>query len=101
MRLTTRIGTVLLFGSLAVLSSPAVAAEQKVTLMLGGKFCDLYTDAVQGALKKVAGVKAVDTKSMKGHAIVTGDGSMKATQLTAAVNALKGDGWQCQAEVMK
>jgi len=101
MNLTMKMGTVLLFGGLVILSSPALAAEQKVTLMLGGKFCELYTDAVQGALKKVGGVKAVDTKSMKGHAIVTGDGSMKTAQLTAAVNALKGDGWQCQAEVMK
>lgn len=101
MRLTMKMGTVLLFGSLVFPSYQVLAAEQKVTLMLGGKFCDLYTDAVQGALKKVAGVKAVDTKSMKGHAIVTGDGSMKTNQLTAAVNAVKGDGWHCQAEVMK
>lgn len=84
-----------------VLTASVWAAEQKVTLMLGGKACDLYLGAVQDALKKVAGVKTVDTKSMKGHAIVTGDGSMKPAQLTAAVNGLKGDGWQCQADVMK
>jgi periplasmic mercuric ion binding protein len=84
-----------------VLAASLWAAEQKVTLMLGGQSCDLYMGAVQDALKKVAGVKAVDTKSMKGHAIVSGDGSMKPAQLTAAVNGLKGDGWQCQAEVMK
>ena len=46
--------------ALLALSAPAGAADQKVTLMLGGKFCDAYPDAVQGALKKVAGVKAVD-----------------------------------------
>ena len=87
--------------ALLVFSAPAGAAEQKVTLMLGGKFCDAYPEAVQGALKKVAGVKAVDVKSMKGHAIVTGDGSVKPDQLTAAVSTVKGDGWYCKAEVMK
>jgi len=82
-------------------SHSAWAADQKVTLMLGGKFCDMYPDVVHAALKKVAGVKAVDLKSMKGHAVVTGDGTVKPDQLTTAVNGLKGDGWSCKAEVMK
>jgi len=38
---------------------------------------------------------------MKGHAVVTGDGTMKPDQLTAAVNGVKGDGWHCKAEAMK
>lgn len=83
------------------MANPAWAADQKVMLMLGGKFCEMYPDAVHTALKKVAGVKAVDLKSMKGHAVVTGDGTMKPDQLTAAVNGVKGDGWHCTAEVMK
>ncbi len=78
------------------------ADPHKVTLMLGGKFCDLYKGEVESALRKIAGVTAVDLKSMKGHAIVTADpGKVKPEQLTAAVNALKGDGWHCKAEVMK
>lgn len=84
-----------------VMANPAWAADQKVMLMLGGKFCEMYPDAIQAALKKVAGVKAVDLKSMKGHAVVTGDGTMKPDQLAAAVNGVKGDGWHCNAEVMK
>ncbi|MDE3244066.1 MAG: cation transporter [Nitrospirota bacterium] len=79
----------------------AWAADQKVMLMLGGKFCEMYPDAIQAALKKVAGVKAVDLKSMKGHAVVTGDGTMKPDQLAAAVTGVKGDGWHCKAEVMQ
>ncbi|MGQ0810587.1 MAG: cation transporter [Nitrospiraceae bacterium] len=80
----------------------AEAGDQKVTLMLGGKFCDLYKGEVEAALKKVPGVTAVDLKSMKGHAIVTGEvGKMKADQLREAVNSLKGDGWHCTAEIMK
>jgi len=80
----------------------AEAAEQKVTLALGGTFCDLYLGEVETALKKVTGVTAVDFKSMKGHAVVTGEaGKMKPEQLTAAVNSVKGDGWHCKAEVKK
>jgi copper chaperone CopZ len=80
---------------------PAWAAEQKVTLMLGGKFCEFYPDAIDKALKNVPGVTAVDLKSMKGHAIVTTDGKAKPDQLTSAVNGVKGDGWHCKADVMK
>ena len=90
-----------MFG-LILCSAPVWAAEQKTTLMLGGQFCDSYLGEVETALKKVAGVKGVDLKSMKGHAIVTGEtGTVKTAQLTAAVNALKGEGWHCKAEVMK
>ena len=80
--------------------SSAFAAEQKVTLMLGGKFCDSYTGEVEKALKKVGGVKAVDFKSMKGHAIVTADASVKPKDLVSAVNGVKGDGWECKADLM-
>lgn len=91
---------VLMVGSLVVMQIPAFAAEQKVTLMLGGKFCDSYTGEVEKALKKVSGVKAVDFKSMKGHAIVTADTSVKPKDLVSAVNGVKGDGWECKADLM-
>lgn len=90
------------FCAALLVTSSVLAADQKVTLLLGGKFCDAYKGEVESALKKVAGVAAVDLKSMKGHAIVTGDaGKMKSAQLAAAVNALKGDGWHCTAEVVR
>ena len=80
---------------------PARAADEKVTLMLGGKFCDAYLSDVRDALTKVAGVKAVDFKSMKGHAVVTVEsGKAKPEQLAAAVNGVKGDGWHCTGEVI-
>ena len=83
-------------------TASAGAAEQKVTLMLGGKFCDAYLGDVSEALKKVGGVKEVDLKSMKGHAVVTVDsGKTKPDQLATAVNGVKGDGWHCTAQVMK
>ncbi len=78
------------------------ATEQKVMLMLGGRYCDLYLGDVESALRKIAGVKAVDLKSMKGHVIVSLE-SDKSTmkQLAEAVNGVKGEGWHCSAQVMK
>ena len=88
--------------AISLMASPVMAADQTVTLMLGGKFCDSYLDDVEGALKKVAGVKGVDLKSMKGHAVVKVEpGKAKPEQLVAAVNGVKGSGWNCTAEVMK
>jgi len=78
------------------------AAERTVMLMLDGQHCDLYLGEVDSALKKLAGVKAVDFKSMKGHAIVTVEGS-KTTEsdLIEAVNGIKGKGWYCSAQIMR
>lgn len=71
-------------------------------LMLEGTYCDLYLGEVESALKNVEGVKAVDLKSMKGHAVVTAEnGKASATQLVKVVNGVKGEGWNCSAQVMK
>ena len=84
---------------------PATAAEQKTTLMLGGKFCDFYPKEITDALTAVKGVKAVDLKSMKGHAVVTHDGSVKPEAFVTAMKSVKGTKmgmeWYCTAEVMK
>ena len=91
-----------LIGFACAMATPVFAGEEKVMLMLGGKFCDAYLDNVRDALTKVAGVKAVDSKSMKGHAVVTVEsGKVKPEQLATAVNRVKGDGWYCTGEVMK
>ena len=79
----------------------AYAADQKITLALGGKMCDLYRPSVESALRKVAGVTAVDFKSVKGAVVVTAGPSVKPGQLEDAVNGVKGEGWHCQAEVKK
>ncbi len=96
-------GAIIVTGVLyGVLELAQAAAEQRITLMIGGSYCDLYLGEVESAVKKVSGVKAVDLKSMKGHAVVTVEGD-KATakQLEAAVNGVKGEGWHCHAKVMK
>lgn len=78
------------------------AIEEKVVLMFDGKQCIAYLGEVESALKKIVGVKAVDMKSMKGHAIVTVQGDKaEPNQLVKAVNEVKGDGWHCSAQVMK
>ena len=85
-----------------MMALPVVAADQQVMLALGGNFCEFYGGDVQTALMKVTGVKAVDLNSKKGHAVVTVDSTkVKPTHLTDAVNAVKGDGWHCKAEVVK
>lgn len=86
-----------------VVALPVVAADQQITLALGGKFCEFYGGDVQQALMKVSKeVKGVDLNSRKGHAVVTVEaGRVNPAQLTAAVNALKGDGWHCKAEIVK
>lgn len=91
-----------LLGFVCLIATPSFAADQKVVLMIGGKFCEAYLGDVDTALKKNQGVKAVDFKSMKGHAVVTIDGEkVKADQLSAAVAGVKGDGWHCTGQVMK
>ena len=91
-----------LIGFVCAMATPVFAGEEKVMLMLGGKYCDAYLGNVETALKKLQGVKAVDFKSMAGHAIVTIEsGKVKPEQLATAVNGVKGDSWYCTAEVMK
>ena len=84
------------------MATPFFAGKQKILLMLGGKFCETYPGDVDAALAKLSGVKSVDLKSMKGHAVVTIDGEkIKADQLVTAVNGVKGDGWYCTGQTIK
>ncbi len=88
-------------GVVILAAAQAWAADQKVTLALGGKMCDLYRPSVESALRKVQGVTAVDFKSVKGSVVVTAGPSVKPSQLEDAVNGVKGEGWYCTAKVKK
>ena len=91
-----------LIGFACAMATPAFAGEQKIVLMLSGKYCDAYWGDVDHALKRVAGVKTVAVNSMKGHAVVTVEsGKVKPAELATAVNGVKGDSWHCTGEVMK
>lgn len=71
-----------LIGFACAMAMPVIAGEQYIMSMLGGKFCEAYFGNVEAALTKLSGVKAVDLKSMKGHAVVTVDGErVKTDQL--------------------
>ena len=82
-------------------ATQAWAADQKITLALGGKMCDLYRPSVESALRKVQGVTAVDFKSVKGSVVVTAGPMVKPDQLEDAVNGVKGEGWYCEGKVKK
>ncbi|HET6465218.1 MAG TPA: cation transporter [Nitrospiria bacterium] len=88
-----------------MLNNQAQGADQHVTLMLGGQYCEFYPKQITDALMKVKGVKSVDLQSMKGHAVVEHDGSVKEDQLLQAIKGVKGTKggveWYCDAEVMK
>jgi mercuric ion binding protein len=91
-----------LIGFVCAMATPVYASDEKIILMLGGKFCEAYLGDVEAALTKLSGVKTVDLKGMKGHAMVTIDGEkVKAGQLVSAVNGVKGEGWHCTGQVMK
>jgi copper chaperone CopZ len=81
------------------------AADQKTTLVLGGKLCESNPNEITLALMAVNGVKQVDLNSMGGQAIVSHDGSVKPEALIAAMKGVKGTKagveWYCTAELMK
>ncbi len=73
----------------------------KMTLKLGGENCEFYLGAVEEALKKVKGVQTVDLQSKKGQALVTTDGTLNVDQVVSAIDSLSGEGWNCEAEIVK
>ena len=77
----------------------AEAAEQRVNIRLGGKFCEFYLVDVAKALKQVPGVTKVDLEAVQGHVVVTMTaGQVNPTQLLAAIRRVKGDGYYCQGQ---
>ena len=83
------VGVMLSFGT-------ALAAEKKVSIVLGGKFCNFYLDDVKNALMKVPGVTAVSFNSAQDHVYVTGDDTqMKTGDLISTISAVKGSTWFC------
>ncbi len=71
-------------------------------IKLGGKLCNVYFKDVRDALTNVDGVKAIDLKSIKGHAVVTVDSSkVEPEQLATAVSTVKGDSWYYTSKIMR
>jgi mercuric ion binding protein len=55
------------------LGSPALAAQQTVTLSVPGMYCTACPTIVKGSLQKVAGVTKVETSLEQKTAVVTFD----------------------------
>jgi periplasmic mercuric ion binding protein len=90
-----------LIGFVCTIATSAFAGEETVTLMLGGKFGNAYLKDVREALTNVDGVKAMDLKSIKGHAVVTLDSSkVEPEQLATAVSKVKDDSWYWAGKIM-
>src|SRR6266446_6087675 len=90
--------------SIGVVAMQTVAADQKILLMLGGKSCEFYPKEITDALMKVKGVTGVDLNSIKGHAVVSHDGTVKPEELVTVIKNVKGTKmgieWYCTAEEM-
>lgn len=71
----------------------------KITLKLGGENCEFYLGAVEDALKNITGIQMVDLNSQKGQAFVTTNGTVEPKKIAEAVDALSGEGWDCEAKV--
>ena len=103
MRKITALTTPVILG-LLLLSGPAHAAGQQTVLMLGGNYCESYPKELTDALTAVKGVTGVDLKSMKGHVVVSHDGTVKTETLIAAIKGVKGTkngaAWYCDAMLM-
>jgi copper chaperone CopZ len=57
---------------------------------------------VRDALTNADGVKTIDLKSIKGHAVVIVDsGKVKPEQLATAIGKVKGDSWYCTGKIMR
>jgi copper chaperone CopZ len=90
-----------LIGFVCTIATSAFAGEETVTLMLGGKFGNAYLKDVREALTNVDGVKAMDLKIIKGHAVVTLDSSkVEPEQLATAVSKVKDDSWYWTGKIM-
>jgi mercuric ion binding protein len=89
---------VLLVGVLAalVLTAPAWASPQTVTLNVSGMTCAACPITVKKALEKVPGVSKVDVRFEKKQAVVTYDDAK--TNIDALVKATTNAGYRSQPE---
>ncbi len=80
----------------------AGSSIERVTLMLAGTGCQRVPQDVEEALMRLAGVRAVDSRSIPGHVLVDVDhGRVTAQQLAAEVDRSAGSDGLCRAGVME
>jgi hypothetical protein len=75
------------------------AAQQRVTIKLGGKYCRFHLFDLTESLKRVSGVIDVDFETLNGHVIVVMNaGKVNPDHLLSAVQQVKGDGYYCNGK---
>ena len=93
---------VLAVGASLILPAAAVSAPQKLTLKLGGQYCNFYLDDVTKALMGVPGVRHVSYNKAQDQVTVQGDAAtLKESSVIRAIDGVKGSSWYCKAHRMR
>ncbi len=89
-------------GASLFLPSLAVSAPEKLTLKLGGQYCNFYLDDVTKALMGVPGVRHVTYNKTQDQVTVRGDAAaLKESSVIRAIDGVKGSSWYCKAHRMR
>ena len=93
---------VVALGASLFLPATAISTPEKLTLKLGGQYCNFYLDDVTKALMGVPGVHHVTYNKTQDQVTVQGDGStLKESSVIQAIDAVKGSSWYCEAHRMQ
>lgn len=73
------------------------AAQQRVAIRIGGRYCKFHILDLTESLKRVSGVIDLDFESMRGNVIVVMKaGKVNPDHLLSAIRQVKGDGYYCK-----
>jgi hypothetical protein len=76
-----------------------MAAQQRVTIKLSGRYCRFHIFDLTESLKRVSGVLGVDFETLNGNVIVVMDaGKVNPDHLLSAIHQVKGDGYYCSGK---
>jgi len=83
----------------ALLPNLTEAAQQRVAIKLGGRYCKFHIVDLTESLKRVSGVISVDFESANGHVIVVMNaGKVNPDHLLSAIRQVKGEGYYCNGK---
>ncbi|MFI5247418.1 MAG: hypothetical protein ACHQWV_02565 [Nitrospirales bacterium] len=83
----------------ALIPNLTEAAQQRVTIKLGGRYCRFHLFDLTASLKRVSGVIDVDFETLNGHVIVVMNaGKVNPDHLLSAIHQVKGDGYYCDGK---
>jgi hypothetical protein len=83
----------------ALTPDSGMAAQQRVTIKLSGRYCRFHIFDLTESLKRVSGVLGVDFETLNGNVIVVMDaGKVNPDHLLSAIHQVKGDGYYCSGK---